>query len=338
MTKVRVLTRYILPRIFIFLLVIFVGVTLCFFIPRLTPLDPVWAIVNRLSAYGEYYDPEVLREMVSALKRLYGLEGTLWDQYVDFWRRVLAGDFGPSLNYFPTPATAIVYNALPWTIGLLSMSTIISWILGNILGTFASYYSNKRWTKAFGAFAISVYPIPYYIMALVLVIVFTYILPIFPSFGAVSIGIKPSLTVEYLSDIFSHALMPAFSLVIVGYGWWFLSMRMITNSVRFDDYVVFGEVMGLPNRKLFFNYVMRNALLPQVTGLSMSLSSIFSGALITETVFSYPGVGYILYVAVTSGDFNLMMAIITYSIIAVSSAMLIIDLLYPLIDPRIRYG
>jgi peptide/nickel transport system permease protein len=301
-------------------------------------LDPVLAVVNRLSAYGAYYDPVAFEKMISALKKLYGLEGTLWDQYTDFWRRLSVGDFGPSLNYFPMPAVDIVYNALPWTVGLLSLSTLLSWFVGNVVGAFAGYYSDKRWTRVLEVFAISVYPIPYYVMALVLVLIFTYLLPIFPSFGGVSIGVKPSLSIEYFSDIISHALLPALSLVIVGYGWWFLSMKMITNSTRFDDYVVFGEIMNLPNKKLFFNYIMRNSLLPQVTGLSMSLSSIFSGALVTEVVFSYPGVGYVLYVAVTSGDFNLMMAITTYSIIAVASAMLLIDLIYPLIDPRIRYG
>lgn len=332
-----ILTEYIVPRICTYILVMFIGITICFLIPRFTPLDPVLAVVNRLSQYGEYYDPQALETLIESMKELYGLKGSLLDQYAAFLKRLAVGDFGPSLAYFPIPAVSIFQQSLPWTISLLSMSTLISWILGNFIGGIAGYFSEKRWAKALGVFATIVYPIPYYIMALILVILLTYILPVFPSYGAFTITTTPSLTLEFILDYLYHALLPALSLVIVGYGWWFLSMRALVINTRSEDYVQFSEATGISRRKLLYRYVIRNSLLPQVTGLSVSLGGIFSGALITEAVFSYPGVGYILMQSILNGDFNLMMASITYSIIAVATAILLIDLLYPFIDPRIRY-
>lgn len=332
-----VLTEYIIPRICTYILVIFIGITICFLIPRFTPLDPVLAVVNRLSQYGEYYDPQALQVLIESMKELYGLKGSLLDQYIAFLKRLAVGDFGPSLAYFPTPAVSIFQQSLPWTIGLLSMSTLISWILGNFIGGIAGYFSERRWAKTLGVFATIVYPIPYYIMALILIILLTYILPVFPSYGAFTIATTPSLTLEFILDYLYHAFLPALSLVIVGYGWWFLSMRALVINTRSEDYVQFGEATGISRRKLLYQYVIRNSLLPQVTGLSVSIGGIFNGALITEAVFSYPGVGYILLESVLNGDFNLMMTSITYSIIAVATATLLIDLLYPFIDPRIRY-
>jgi len=331
-----VLKNYIIPRLCVYLLVIFIGCTLCFIIPRLTPLDPVTALVSRLSVYGQYYDPEALEQMIEALKELYGLKGSLLDQYIAFLKRVFRGDFGPSLTQFPTPATEVVYRSLPWTIGLLTLSTLISWILGNLIGGITGYFSERKWAKALSVFATVVYPVPYYIMALLLVMLFTYVLPWFPLYGGASASAKQPLSLTFIIDIIKHGFLPALSLVIVGYGWWFLSMRALVINTKTEDFVQFGEAAGLPQGKLL-KYVIQNSLLPQVTGLAMSLGSIFNGALVTEVVFSYPGVGYILYTAITSGDFNLMMAIVTYSIIAVATAVLFLDLIYPLIDPRIRY-
>lgn len=326
-----------IPRILTYLLVIFIGITICFLIPRFTPLDPVLTVITRLSAYGEYYDPAALEQLIESMKEMYGLKGSVWEQYITFLKRLIIGDFGPSLSYFPNPAISIFYQALPWTIGLLSISTVISWIIGNFLGGIAGYFNERGWAKTLGIFATIVYPIPYYIMALILVIFFTYILRLFPAYGAFSIGISPSLTLDFIINCLYHAFLPAFSLVIVGYGWWFLSMRALVINVKSEDYVAFAEATGISKSKLLYWYIIRNSLLPQVTGLSVSLGGIFSGALMTEAVFSYPGVGYILFESVLNGDFNLMMACVTYSIIAVATATLLIDIIYPLIDPRVRY-
>jgi len=269
------------------------------------------------------------------MKELYGLKGSLLEQYVTFLRRLLTGDFGPSLVHFPIPAIRIVHKALPWTLSLLSISVIIGWLMGNLLGGIAGYFSDRKWAKSLGIFATAVYPIPYYIMALILIMLLTYILPIFPTYGAPPV--LPSLSLTFILSYLHHTFLPALSLVLVNYGWWFLSMRSLITKTISEDYVEFAKVSGVPERRLLWRYVIRNSLLPQVTGLSVALGGIFNGALITEVVFSYPGIGWILYTSVMSGDFNLMMAITTYSIVAVATATLLLDLLYPLVDPRIRY-
>jgi peptide/nickel transport system permease protein len=331
------LTEYIVPRIGVYILTIHLGVTLCFLIPRFTPLDPILTVINRFSEYGAYYDPESVEAFIESMKELYGLKGNLLEQYVTFLRRLITGDFGPSLIYFPTPAISIYLRSLPWTIGLLLISTLISWLFGNLLGGLAGYFNEKRWAKALGVFATVVYPIPYYIMALVLVMLFAYAIHLFPFYGAYSVLVTPSFTLEFIANYLYHSFLPALSLVIVGYGWWFLSMRALVINVKTEDYVQFAKATGMHPRKLLFHYVIRNSLLPQVTGLSISLGGIFSGAMMTEVAFSYPGVGWILFESVLNGDFNLMMACVTFSIVAVATAALILDLLYPLVDPRIRY-
>jgi len=329
------ITEYIIPRICTYVSVILIGITISFILPRLTPLDPVLLAINRFTVYGQYYDPESLEKMIETMKELYGLKGSILEQYVIFLKRAIMGDFGPSLINFPIPATHLLSKALPWTIGLLSLSTLLSWIVGNLIGGVAGYFSERRWAKALSVFATSMYPIPYYIMALILILLLTYMIPIFPTYGATSL--QPSLSFAFIVDYLYHAALPAISLVLVGYGWWFLSMRNIVLQTKQEGYVQYAQMMGLPRRTILLRYVIRNSLLPQITGLSLTLGNIFSGALITEAVFSYPGVGYLLLSSVTNGDFNLMMAIVTYSIIAIATSTLILDLIYPLIDPRIRY-
>lgn len=332
-----IVKEYLIPRFFTFLFVIFFGISIVFFIPRFTSINPVLSTVNRIQANGAIYDPASLAQLMASLNALYGLKGTLLSQYFSFLTRALTGNLGPSLTYFPTPVNSIIFQALPWTIGLLLMSTIIAWALGTFIGGLAGYYNQKKWAKGIGIFANVVYPIPYYIMALLVVLVFAFEIPILPVYGALSIGTKISLSLNFISDYLYHAALPALSLVLVGYGWWFLSMRNLAAQAKFEDYVQFGEVMGLPKRKLLFKYVMRNSLLPQITGLVMSIGIIFSGAMVTEVTFSYPGIGLVLQQAILNGDYTLLMGIITYTVIAVALAALILDLIYPLIDPRIRY-
>ena len=329
------MARYLISRLLVYVGVIFVGISICFIIPRFTPLDPVMTLIYRFSQYGQYYDPEAVGRMIESLKELYGLKGSIWDQYITFWRRLFSFDLGPSLTYFPISVVEIINRALPWTLSLLITTTILGWLIGNLLGGIAGYFSNKRWAKVLEIIATTIYPIPYYILSLILIILLTYLFPLFPAFGTPSIS--PSLSIEFITSYIYHSFLPALSLILINYGWWFISMRSLITRIINEDYVVFARAAGIPDRRIMWRYVIRNSLLPQVTGLSMSLAGIFNGALITEMVFSYPGIGWVLFNAITNGDFNLMMGILVYSIVAVASAALLLDLIYPLIDPRIRY-
>lgn len=334
----RILKRYIIPRIIQFFVVVFIGITITFIVPRFTPLDPVQMTINRVASYGaQYLDAETLEHLKQTLTDLYGLKGTIFEQYVRFWNRLLHGDFGPSLAMFPTPVIEVISNSIPWTLGLLIMSILIAWLVGNFIGGIAGYFSEKRWAKVLSVIAATIYPIPYYFMALVLIIVFGYLIPVFPIIGGLSIGMQPSFSFGLIIDLIKHAFLPSLSLIIVGIGWWFLSMKALSSTTKSEDYVQYAEAAGIPQSKILFGYVMKNSMLPQVTNLALSLGGVFNGALVTEYFFAYPGIGQILYMAVTNGDFNLMMGISVFSIFTIASAALLIDLVYPLIDPRVRY-
>jgi peptide/nickel transport system permease protein len=259
------------------------------------------------------------------------------EQYGIFWKRLFKGDFGPSFSQFPTPVTVLIRASMPWTVGLLLVSTIFSWGIGSILGALAGFFRRARWARVLDLVCMTIRPVPYYIMALALIILFSYLIPIFPMIGGSSIKIKGAITLKMILDVARHAILPALSLLLTGFGTWFLQMQSVTSNIVSEDYVTYAEAQGLPKSKIIFQYVTRNAILPQVTGLALSLGFIFGGALITEQVFSYPGIGSLLYNAVISSDYNVIMGITVYSIVCIAVAVLIIDLVYPLLDPRVRH-
>src|SRR6266545_3829486 len=324
---------YALPRLIQWAVVIFVGTTVTFVIPRLLPTDPVEQTLRRVST--SQLDPRAVETFRNALLDLYGLQGTPVEQYGRFWGRLVHADLGPSLGAFPTPVTQIIRDGLPWTIGLLTAATLISWVLGIILGTAAAYFPRSRFSHITGGVLVSVYPVPYFILALVLVMAFAYYIPIFPLVGGAS-G-SPANLGPYLVSIVQHAFLPALSLVILGTAFRFIIARALASTVISSDAVTYAEVAGLPRRRILFGYVLRNSLLPQVTDLALALGALFEGALITEFVFSYPGIGYRLYTAILQSDFNMIMGVTIFSIVGIATAALVIDLLYPLFDPRVRY-
>jgi len=329
--------RYLLPRIVQFLVVVFVGITIVFFVPRLTPVDPVQQVISRITAQGAFLDPAAVDAMRKSLTEMYGLEGNMFQQYFAFWGRLFKGDFGPSLFQFPTPVIDLIMISLPWTAGLLITTTIISWIIGNLLGGLAGYFKNKTWAKTLDNISMVLRPIPYYIFALLLLILFAYLIPIFPSAGGYSVGRKIGFNWPFISDLLIHSFLPAMSLVILGIAANFMTMKLIVSNIVAEDYVMYAKAGGLKESTIAFKYVIRNGLLPQITGLALSLGQIFGGALITEIVFSYPGLGTLLYGAINSGDYNLIMGVTSLSVVGIAGATLIIDLIYPLFDPRIRY-
>ncbi|MEL9940373.1 MAG: ABC transporter permease [Ignisphaera sp.] len=288
-----------------------------------------------MTSLGTVYDPQALIALRESLYEIFGLKGSLWDQYITFLRRFLTMDFGPSTISFPTPAKYLVWRQLPWTIGLLATTTIISWVIGNVLGAISSFRRGSRISKVLQAMALTLYPIPYYIMALVLVYLFAYLIPLFPLTGGAPVS-EISLTTIF--DIIYRSFLPALSIILPSMlGWWFLSSSTLTLNVMSEDYYLYAELRGLPRDLIFRRYIMRNILLPQTTALALSLGNIFGGALLTEVIFAYPGLGQLLYRAVGMGDYATAMTILSLSIIGVATATLIIDLIYPFIDPRVRY-
>lgn len=333
----RFVLGYLLPRIVQWAMVIFLGITVTFLIPRLSPSDPVERQIGEIIMSGAHIGPETASQLREALTELYGLEGTLWEQYVVFWGRLLRGDLGPSLSRFPTPVTALIGRAMPWTLGVMLAAVLISWILGNILGGLASYYPDSGILRLTGVLSQAVRPIPYYVMSLVMLILFAYLIPLFPFHGAYPVGARMELSFDFVVSVLKHSALPALSLVVVGIGGWFLSMQSLASNIISEDYVVYAETMGLLESKILPQYVMRNAMLPQITGLGLQLGMIFSGALIMEVVFGYPGVGSLALQAILANDYSLIIGIAIFSIIGVATSVLVLDLLYPLFDPRVRH-
>jgi peptide/nickel transport system permease protein len=325
---------YVGKRLAQFVLVIFIGINIAFFVTHLTPIDPIEESISVATSFGST-SPEAIEMLRQSLRELYGLEGTLWGQYLSFWRRVVVADFGPSLSAFPAPVSTLIWRALPWTVGLLLVATLIAWVLGNLLGGLAGYYRDSRLLRVAGVIAMAFHPIPYYIVAFVLLILFGYVWPVLPITGGYRMNMAQDFSFEFILSILQHAILPALSLVLVGVGGWFMGMRALVSNIVTEDYVTYAEYGGVDRNRILTSYVMRNALAPQVTGLAMSLGAIFNGAIITEQVFGYPGIGTLLVDAVHAGDYSLVLGVTTVSIVAVSVAVLLIDLLYPLIDPRV---
>lgn len=326
---------YIVRRLGQFVLVVFIGINLAYVITHATPIDPIEQSISAVTSYGNTA-PDAIEQMRTSLRELYGLGGSPVEQYLVFWRRILRADFGPSMSAFPTPVSTLIGRALPWTAGLLVISTVITWVLGNLLGGLAGYYQKSRSLKLMGVIAMGLHPIPYYILALLLLIVFGFLWPVLPIAGGSAMNLPQTWTWDFVSSVLMHATLPALSLILIGIGSWFLGMRSLVSNVVTEDYVVYAELGGVDRHRILTSYVMRNALVPQVTGLAISLGGIFNGAVITEKVFGYPGIGSLLVDAVYAGDYGLALGVTTISIVGVSIGVLAIDLLYPLLDPRVK--
>lgn len=332
----RFVRDYLIPRLIQYVLVIFFGITAVFLIPRLTGQDPVLEVIAQIQTQGASLDPVAVKSLMESLRELYGLKGTLGEQYLTMWKRIFSLDFGPSLFQFPAPVSMLLRIYLPWTIGLFATSTVLAWILGNILGGVAGYFSQKRWSKVLDAVIMVIRPIPHYIFGVILLILFAYLWAIFPA-GGLMLGRKAVFNLRFVMTVLRYSFLPALTLVILGGAAWFQQMKLLVQNIKREDFVQYASAGGVKERILISRYVMRNAMLPQVTQLALVLGQVFSGVLMVEMVFSYPGMGLLLYRGVTRGDYNLVMGITVLSIFTITTAVLVLDLLYPLLDPRIRH-
>jgi peptide/nickel transport system permease protein len=329
--------RYLIPRLIQYVLVIVLGITAVFFIPRLLPNDPVMRTISELQSRGSTLEPGAMDKIIADLTHMYGLEGSMLDQYWAFWLRLFRGDLGVSFFQFPTPVMRLIATALPWTAALLLTTTLLSWTIGNLIGGFAGYHANKRWSRVLDTVAMVVRPMPYYIFAFALLLLLAYVVRWFPVSGGTTLGRQPSWSWPFIKDVLWHSFLPALSITILGTAVWFQTMKLIVQNVNGESFVQYAKLSGVHENRIVSRYVIRNALLPQITGLGLSLGLIFSGALITEIVYSYPGLGTLLYNAIVTGDYNLIMGITVFSIVAITTSVLVVDLLYPFFDPRIRY-
>lgn len=327
---------YVAKRLGLYFIVLFIGLTITFLLPRLMPTSPVDGYIGQLQSRADgALPPEAIAELRVNLEQLYGLRGDLFSQYLAYLKRVVIDfDFGPSFTYYPQQVSTMILNALPWTLGLLLTATLIAWLLGNMVGLVAGYFHKHRAASILEFVGILLYPIPYYILAVTVLLLLAYIFPIFPLSPTFPVG---EMTFDKVRMILYNSLLPGITLVLAGFGWNILAMKALAVATTEEPFVTYARLKGTSNWTRMTRYVFRNALLPQVTALALSLGMVFNGALLTEIIFSYPGIGLIMRTAASGGDYNVLYGALTLSIIAVATAGLVIDLIYPLLDPRIRH-
>jgi peptide/nickel transport system permease protein len=236
---------------------------------------------------------------------------------------------------FPTPVGDIIKTYLPYTLGLMLVTTVMAWLIGNFIGLQAGFRKHRLSSKILEAVAICIYPVPYFIVALILQIVFAFILNWFPLQSTI---VTMGGFGMFIRSLIRASILPAISLLLLGTGWWIISMKSLSGTVAEEDFVLYARYRGLPETRIGRSYVLRNSIITQVTALAMSLGGVFSGSIMTEIIFGYPGVGTLIQKAILQSDYNMILGCITISIVAISTATLIVDLIYPLIDPRIRYS
>ncbi|MGJ4849170.1 ABC transporter permease [Bacillota bacterium Meth-B3] len=328
--------KFLLLRILTWALTILIGVTFVFFIPRMFPSDPVENMIGQMQSRAGQMDPIQKEALRQSLRVQFGLDGSLSEQYFSYLRNGLFRfDFGPSLMSFPTPAGEIIGTYLPYTIVLTLFTTVVAWLIGNVIGLLAGFRKNKCSSKILEGIAICLYPVPYFVIALVLQIVFAFVLGWLPlQSNIIAIGGWRA----WLLSLLKASILPAASLLLVGTGWWIISMKSLAGTTSEEDFVLYARYRGIPEGRIARSYVLRNSILTQITALAMSLGGVFSGSIMTEIIFGYPGVGTLIQKAILQSDYNMILGCITISIVAISTATLIADLVYPFIDPRIRYA
>ncbi len=322
--------RYVTRRIIFYLIAIFASLTINFFIPRLMPGDPASAMVAR-------FQGQMRPEAIDALREAFGFtQEPLLTQYVKYLTHMVQGDFGISISYFPSPVTEVIKLGFLWTILLAGTAVIISFALGSFLGVIGAW---KR-----GGFIDSVLPptltfvgsFPYFFLAMTALFFLSFRLGLFPLRHAYSDSLTPTLSLPFILDVLWHMALPALCIILVSMGGWMLTMRSTMITTLAEDYVTLADAKGLPQRRIMFNYAARNAMLPNITAFGMALGFVLSGQLLTEIVFAYPGLGYMLLQAVRTQDYPLMQGLFLMITFAVLGANLIIDLLYIRMDPRVR--
>ena len=322
--------KYFLQRIAFYLFTAWAAVTLNFFVPRLVPGDPVQSLITK-------YQGQLSTKSIQSLYVLFGLDKhqSLWQQYLDYWKQIFHGDLGLSFTFFPAPVSQVIGQALPWTLLLVGITTVISFLLGTGLGVVAGW---RRGSWADGLLPVTTFfsSVPYFWLGIIAIYLLAGPDSFFPSSGGFDSGLVPAWDQYFIPSAIQHSLLPALTILVSSVSGWILGMRNMMVTVSSEDYITVAHAKGLPERRVALSYAARNALLPSVSGFALALGFIVGGTLLVEIVFSYPGLGYTLLQAVGAKDYPLMQGIFLIITIAVLLANLLADVAYLLLDPRTR--
>lgn len=325
--------RYLLNKILWFFLAFWIALILNFLLPRLIPGNPVDTIVAQMASGGTM-SGEALKRIYSAYIEQFGLDKPLWMQFFIYLRNLAEGDLGISFARAPASVQGMIAQALPWTLALQLPAVLIGWIVGNLLGALAAYKGGWLDRGAF-SFSLFVSSMPYYCLAILLLYTFAIYWPIFPPGGGYPYAMSPSRSWYFFQSALQHYWLPFLSLVLIFIGGQAVGMRAMAIYELDADYVRFSRGMGVADNRIVA-YIFRNAVLPQVTGLALSIGSLVGGALITEIVFSYPGIGTLLFSAIRQNDYPVVQGVTLLIMVFVLLANFTVDVAYGLIDPRIR--
>jgi peptide/nickel transport system permease protein len=326
--------RFYLQKVLFYVVALWFAVTLNFLIPRLMPGNPVDILISKMGAAGQPVTPATRRALEIQLGT--GGKGNWFTQYGQYLNDLIHGQLGVSLVNYPAPVTEVIGQALPWTIALIGLSTVIAFVLGVGLGVFAGWRRGS-WLDNLVPATTMFQAVPYFWLALILVLFFTRWHQWFPYAGGYDVTTtSPSVSTPFIASAIYYGFLPACTIVISSIGGWMLGMRNMMVATLSEDYVLAAEAKGLRPRRVRLTYAARNAVLPSLSGFAISLGFIVAGSIVTEQVFSYPGVGQLLWTAVSNDDYALMQGIFLVISLSVLAANLIVDLLYGLIDPRTR--
>jgi len=323
--------RYFGRKLAIYALTFFVAVTLNWVIPRFMPGDPVLRMLTRTSVSN----PEAIAPMRAYYENVFGLDVPLWQQYLNYWVELLQGNLGISVWLFPAPVTDVIMGAVPYTLALLVPSILLSWWAGNKVGALAARRKALDNTVLPVAYALTA--TPYMWLGILLAWGLGIVAGVFPVAGGYGFDLRPSWSAEFLGSLVTHWFLPFLSLFLVAFGGWAIGMRNLIIYELEADYASYLEALGAP-RKLVRRYAFRNALLPQLTGLALQLGVLVAGALVTEIVFAYPGLGHLILQAIQNQDFFLLQGVFLFIVFGVLAANFVIDIVYVVVDPRTRTG
>jgi len=296
----------------------------------------VHAKLLQQAALGGYVHAGI-EEMTREYERRFGLDQPLWRQYLTYLGDVSRLDFNYPIANYPKTVRELVADAVPWTLGLLGTTTLLSFVIGSLLGALLAWPRAPRWMVWLMPPLWALHAIPFFLLGLILTYFLAFQLPLLPIFGGYSPGAAPSLNWRFAWDVLQHALLPALSIILVATGGWALGMRGMMVTTMGEDYVVFAEAKGLKAPTVFLRYCLRNAILPQVTALALALGQILSGAVLVEVIFGYPGIGTLLFQAIRENDHFVIQGGVFIVIVALGLTTFVLDVIYPWLDPRISY-
>ncbi len=323
---------YLIRRMGFYLVALWASVTLNFFIPHLAPGNPAILLLGR---YQGRIDPSALH----SLEIQFGITNEpLWLQYIQYITNLLHGDLGISITYLPVPVVTIISQELPWTLVLVSISLILSFVIGTLLGVFVAWKRGSALESFLPPILTFISAVPQFFLGLVIVYVFAFNMGLFPVSGGFDTNAfdAPQWSWDFMLDAVYHALLPAITFIAVSLSGWMLGMRNAMVTTLNEDYVVMARAKGLSDARVMFAYAARNAIIPNVTGFAIALGSVVTGQLLIEIVFSYPGIGFALLQAVQNSDYALMEGIFLLLTLVILGANFLVDLLYSVLDPRIR--